>query len=165
MLPERVLMPDSNGILKNSRIILRDSILTPSDSTSLKPINLPDSISSSQEKDSIPGDSLGERKGFSRIIREKVDLDNALNFSAKDSLVLMGQQNAYLYGDGNVDYGEFKLNSAEIRMEMDSSTVYAAGVVDSIGELQGNPVFQQGGDEYESKSMKYNFKTDRKSVV
>ena len=39
-------------------------------------------------------------------------------------------------------------------MEMDSSTVYAAGVVDSIGELQGNPVFRQGGDEYESKSMK-----------
>lgn len=154
-------MPDSNGILKDGRIVLRDSILSDPDSTTLKPINLQDSISPLQGADSVPGDSLGERKGFSRIIREKVDLDNALNFSAKDSLVLMGQQNAYLYGDGNVDYGEFKLNSAEIRMEMDSSTVYAAGVVDSIGELQGNPVFQQGSDEYESKSMKYNFKTER----
>ena len=154
-------MPDSNGILKDGSIVLRDSILSDPDSTTLKLINLQDSISPLQGADSVPGDSLGERKGFSRIIREKVDLDNALNFSAKDSLVLMGQQNAYLYGDGNVDYGEFKLNSAEIRMEMDSSTVYAAGVVDSIGELQGNPVFQQGGDEYESKSMKYNFKTQR----
>lgn len=160
-LPDRILMPDSNGILKDGRIVLRDSILSDPDSTTLKPINLQDSISPLQGADSVPGDSLGERKGFSRIIREKVDLDNALNFSAKDSLVLMGQQNAYLYGDGNVDYGEFKLNSAEIRMEMDSSTVYAAGVVDSIGELQGNPVFQQGSDEYESKSMKYNFKTER----
>lgn len=151
-LPEDVLLPDSSAPLIP---LFKDSLRLAGDSVVLKQ----DSISG----DSVPTqrDSLGARKGFTRIIRDKVDLDNALNFSAKDSLVLVGQQNAFLYGDGNVDYGEFKLNSAEIRMEMDSSTVYAEGVVDSIGELQGNPVFQQGGDEYESKSMKYNFKTER----
>ncbi|MBD5304356.1 MAG: LPS-assembly protein LptD [Bacteroides sp.] len=131
-------------------------------------INRADSIAA----DSVPTDSLttdslptreplGERKGFSRIVREKVDLDNAINFTAKDSLVLMGQNNAYLYGDGDVDYGEFTLKAAEIRMELDSSTVYAEGVPDSLGKIQGNPVFKQGGDEYESKLMKYNFKTER----
>lgn len=132
--------------------------------------NVVDSISG----DSISGDTIlpkdslvskdtlaGDREGFSKIVRTKVDIDNVINFSAKDSMVLVGQQNAYLYGDGNVDYGEFKLNSAEIRMELDSSTVYATGVVDTLGVLQGNPVFQQGGDEYESKGMKYNFKTER----
>lgn len=151
-LPEDVLLPDSSAPLIP---LFKDSLRLAGDSVVLKQ----DSISG----DSVPTqrDSLGARKGFTRIVRDKVDLDNALNFSAKDSLVLVGQQNAFLYGDGNVDYGEFKLNSAEIRMEMDSSTVYAEGVVDSIGELQGNPVFQQGGDEYESKSMKYNFKTER----
>ena len=46
-------------------------------------------------------------------------------------------------------------------MELDSSTVYAEGVPDSLGELQGNPIFQDKGGEYESKSMKYNFKTER----
>lgn len=151
-LPDNVVLTDSSSpllpLLKGSLRLKRDSVTLKTDSLAVDSVVATD-------------DSLGERKGFTRIVRDKVDLDNALNFSAKDSLVLVGQQNAFLYGDGNVDYGEFKLNSAEIRMEMDSSTVYAEGVVDSIGELQGNPVFQQGGDEYESKSMKYNFKTER----
>ena len=128
--------------------IARDSIVK--DSTIIEPIN----------KFSFP-DSLDKKQRISRIVREKVDLNDVINFSAKDSLVLIGQQNAYLYGEGAVDYGEFKLNSAEIRMELDSSTVYASGVLDSIGQLQGAPVFSQGGDQYESKSMKYNFKTER----
>lgn len=151
-LPDNVVLTDSSSpllpLLKDSLRLKRDSVTLKTDSLAVDSVVATD-------------DSLGARKGFTRIVRDKVDLDNALNFSAKDSLVLVGQQNAFLYGDGNVDYGEFKLNSAEIRMEMDSSTVYAEGVVDSIGELQGNPVFQQGGDEYESKSMKYNFKTER----
>ena len=151
---------------------VRLSDIKPLPETTLRPTlktdSLTDSIPAGLTTDSIlsptgkHNDSISDdRKGFSKIIREKVDIDNVINFSAKDSLVLAGQNNAYLYGDGNVDYGEFKLNSAEIRMELDSSTVYAAGVIDSVGELQGNPVFQQGGDEYESKGMKYNFKTER----
>ncbi len=110
--------------------------------------------------DSIPSDTT-KRSLLSRINREKVDLDGAVTFSAKDSLVLVGQNNAYLFGDGNVEYQTFKLNSAEIRMELDSSTVYATGVMDSTGTLTGNPIFQDNGDEYESKSMKYNFKSER----
>ena len=46
-------------------------------------------------------------------------------------------------------------------MEMDSTTVYAIGTTDSIGETSGNPIFSDRGGEYESKSMKYNFKTQR----
>lgn len=46
-------------------------------------------------------------------------------------------------------------------MELDSSTVYATGVIDSTGKLSGTPIFQDDGDTYESKSMKYNFKTER----
>ncbi len=145
---------------------LFNKILNAAEDSLANPTILPDSLSNdslsidSLKRSPLP-DSLGGKSRISRIVREKVDLDNVINFSAADSMVLIGQQNAYLYGDGEVDYGEFKLNSAEIRMELDSSTVYAAGVIDSVGELQGNPVFSQGGDQYESKSMKYNFKTER----
>lgn len=98
---------------------------------------------------------------LTRINRQKVDLDGAVTFDAKDSLLLIGQNNAYLYGDGMVEYQTFKLNAEEIRMELDSSTVYATGVIDSTGKLSGTPIFQDDGDTYESKSMKYNFKTER----
>lgn len=176
----RAVAADSTAILKASPIA-SDSLLPPrlasklgNDSTDslgriLFPLDSLQTFSDSISPDSLTKDNIrnkrdtltGGRSGFSRIVRTKVDLDNAVDFSAKDSLVLIGQNNAFLYGDGTVEYGEFKLNSAEIRMELDSSTVYASGVVDSLGDLTGNPVFNQGGDEYESKSMKYNFKTER----
>ncbi len=156
-LPD-IIIPDSNSSFSPLERLAEET-----DSL----FNITDSISSEQDtttKQNLTSgrEPLGDdRQEFSRIVRSKVDLDNVINFTSKDSLVLVGQQNAYLYGDGYVDYGEFKLNSAEIRMEIDSSTVYATGVIDSLGQLQGNPVFQQGGDEYESKGMKYNFKTER----
>lgn len=107
--------------------------------------------------DSITSD----RQSISRLRREKVDLDNAVTFSASDSLVLIGRNDAYLYGDGTVEYGEFKINAAEIRMLMDSTTVYAHGAPDSVGVIQGKPVFRDGNGEYESNTMKYNFNTQR----
>jgi len=111
-----------------------------------------------------PGDSIPEdssRSILTRIRHDKVDLEGAVSFTASDSLVMIGQNNAWLYGDGNVNYQEFKLNSAVIRMDLDSANVYAEGRIDSVGELSGNPIFSQGSDEYESKTMKYNFKTQR----
>ncbi len=110
-----------------------------------------------EETDSIEND----RKGMTRINREKVDIDNSVTFSAKDSVILLGNKLAFLYGEGEVEYGSFKLNAEEIKMVMDSTTVYANGRVDSVGELQGKPIFQDGGDTYESKTMSYNFKNQR----
>ncbi len=110
-----------------------------------------------EETDSIDDD----RKAMTRINREKVDIDNSVTFSAKDSVILLGNKLAYLFGDGEVEYGSFKLNADEIKMVMDSTTVYANGRLDSVGELQGKPVFQDGGDTYESKTMSYNFKNQR----
>ena len=118
---------------------------------------------------SAPADSLadlldsinGGRTSLSRISREKTDLEDAVSFSAPDSLVLKGENMAWLYGNSTVEYQTFKLNSAEIQMQLDSATVYANGRLDSTGNLTDTPVFAEGSDEYESKTMKYNFKTQR----
>ena len=98
---------------------------------------------------------------ITHINRGKVDIDAPVTFSAKDSLVLENMSDAYLYGSGTVEYQDFKLNSAEIRMELDSSTVYANGVRDSLGTLEDAPVFKDKSGEYQSETMKYNFKTQR----
>ena len=97
----------------------------------------------------------------SKFIKEIVDLDNVVNFTAKDSMVLSGKNNAYMYGPSNVTYGDIDLKANEIHMNMDHSEVYAVGVPDSVGDLQGNPVFKDKSGEYESKSMRYNFKSQK----
>ena len=44
---------------------------------------------------------------------------------------------------------------------MDSSLVHATFGLDSVGKEFGFPIFSDGGTDYESKTMKYNFKTKK----
>lgn len=110
------------------------------------------------------------RQAVSPFIRHKVDLDQAVDFSARDSVVMYGTNHAIMYGNSTVRYGEVDLNAGRIEMAMDSSTVYASSSrPDSLaakgeGEdpaAEDYPVFSDGSGEYQSKTMKYNFKTER----
>jgi len=104
---------------------------------------------------------VAENTSGPRISRIKSDLDNIVDISAKDSMVLIGQNNAYLYGESKVVYGDISLDAARIDLDMDSSTVYAVGVPDSIGEMTGTPVFTDKGTSYKSKTMRYNFESEK----
>jgi lipopolysaccharide assembly outer membrane protein LptD (OstA) len=109
--------------------------------------------------DSVAADSA--RKDTTRFKRYKVDLDNPVVFTAKDSLVIYGNKDARMYGASDVTYGNVDLKANQIKMNMDSKEVYAVGTPDSTGELQGNPDFKDGSGEYKSKTMKYNFKNKK----
>ncbi len=103
----------------------------------------------------------GVARDTSRFVREKVDLDHVVEFNAKDSIILFGRNHAVMYGGSKILYGDIDMSASQISMDMDSSQVQAIGVLDSIGELTGNPVFKDNSGEYESREMKYNFKTKR----
>lgn len=99
--------------------------------------------------------------GGSKIRRTKADLDNQVIFSSKDSMIMVGREMTYMYGDGQIDYGDLKLTAEDIELDMNTSEVYAVGVEDSLGEVIGSPVFEEGGTAYESATMRYNFKSKR----
>lgn len=110
-------------------------------------------------------DSVAAAEDSIRKNQKKSALEAPVQYEAKDSIVfLMGKKNAYLYGDGKVNYQDIELTSENIQMNMDSSIVHAVGVRDSLGILQGTPIFKQGSDTYNSESMKYNFKS-RKGYI
>ena len=102
-----------------------------------------------------------EGRDTSRFVRERVDLDHIVEFNAKDSIILFGRNHAVMYGGSKIQYGDIDMSASQISMDMDSSQVQAVGVLDSIGELTGKPVFKDNSGEYESRVMKYNFKTKR----
>jgi len=147
-------------------------------------VTQPDSVISLETDsllaDSLPADSLGRHRPVApvsenrrrlsrrrieapqtgvRIVRDKVDIDNQVDFSARDSLILVKRDTAFMYGESKVTYGAIKLDADEIKMDMKDNTVYAVGSLDSVGELQGTPVFDDNGTNYEAKAMSYNFKT------
>ncbi len=105
---------------------------------------------------SIPKNATKER-----FVKQKVDLDHVVNFSSKDSIVMYGKSRATIYGAGQITYGDINLTADQITMDMDSSIVHAIGTPDSVGELQGKPVFKDNSGEYESRIMNYNFKTQK----
>ena len=96
-----------------------------------------------------------------RFVREKVDLDHVVEFNAKDSIILFGRNHAVMYGGSKIVYGDIDMSASQISMDMDSSQVQAIGIPDSVGELTGTPVFKDNSGEYQSREMKYNFKTKR----
>ena len=131
---------------------------------------LPDVDADSVSADSVASDSADfasreiARPVRSRIVRDKVDLDAQVVYSAKDSMLIIRRDSAMMFGDSEVTYGDLKLNSENIEMDLRDNNVYAFGSVDSLGEIVGKPVFNESGTDYEARTMRYNFKT-RKGFI
>ncbi|WP_235816740.1 putative LPS assembly protein LptD [Bacteroides mediterraneensis] len=115
----------------------------------------------SLQRDSLAMDSLGIDTLAADTAKKKEPLDAPVIYEANDSIVFTKGGYAHLYGEGKVNYQNIELTSAIISMNMDSSTVYARGVADTTGVESGTPVFKDGETPYESKTMRYNFKTKK----
>lgn len=127
---------------------LQDSIAQPLINDSIQPAMVEDSISA--QSDSIPAPK-----------RRSNALDAPVTYESNDSMVWNDGGYASLYGSSKVNYQNVQLTAAIIKMQMDSSLVYADGIADSAGNYSGTPVFVDGGTPYESNHISYNFKTEK----
>lgn len=113
----------------------------------------------------LPADSLKDTvavaKSDSVPPRRNNALDDPVIYESKDSMVWNYGGYASLYGNGRVEYQNVVLTAGIIKMQMDSSLVYADGVRDSTGEWEATPVFMDGNTPYESNHISYNFKTEK----
>lgn len=125
-------------------VSIRQSL--PADSVSTSPVS--DSLAAVTAADSVPK-------------RKSNALDAPVIYESKDSMVWNTGGYASLYGSGKVDYQNVQLTAAVIKMQMDSSLVYADGARDSSGNYVGTPVFMDGSTPYESNHISYNFKTEK----
>ena len=111
--------------------------------------------------DSLRADTLAEDTG--KV--SKSVLDSPVEYTAADSVTFeAGMGNANLYGESKVNYTNLELQADWITMNLDSSIVHAVGRADSTGKVKNQPVFKQGGDQYEPDRISYNFKT-RKAFI
>ena len=144
-------VPDPEGVFVESEEVTTDST-APGETDTV----------THEEVDMLVDSTMAGRQVVTVIDRKKVDLEDVVTFHATDSLVMYGKNNAMMYGGSTVEYTDLKLNSNNITMDMDSSVVYASGQLDTVsGTTTGYPIFSDKGGTYESKTMKYNFKTQR----
>ena len=106
--------------------------------------------------DTVKTDSLGKRKS---------DIETTITYSARDSInSRVDRRIVRLYGDAKIKYGDIQLEAEEITIDYDKSTISAKGRIDSAGRRVGYPIFTNGAEKYETKSIDYNFKNRRARI-
>ena len=137
------------GLAQENQVNMMPAIVIPTDSTQTAPV---DSV-----LQTLPADTT-------QTVKKKEKIDAEIQYSAKDSIVFLANGTGFLFGEGDITYKKINLKADYIRVKMDSSTVYAKGVVDSLGTVVGSPIFSEGETEYASKEMTYNLET-RKAFI
>ena len=63
---------------------------------------------------------------------KKDAIDARVEYTSQDSLIITSKGIAHMYGSGQVNYKALELTAEYIRVCMDSSTIFAQGVLDTI---------------------------------
>lgn len=97
--------------------------------------------------------------------------DKALEFPAfsvaRDSMIedfSNGRKVIYYYGDIKVDYGNMSIKADYMRYDVDEGVVYASGLPDASGVVQGKPEMNDNGTTYKMDEVYYNFKTRKARI-
>jgi lipopolysaccharide assembly outer membrane protein LptD (OstA) len=110
---------------------------------------------------SIYADSIVIEKG-----NEKMLIDDPV-FKTADSAIMYDIANgkSYLYRNAEVTYQDKQIKADYIEFDSNTKIIYAKGLVDTSGNVVGNPVFKDGNDEYKIKEVYYNFETKIAKIV
>ena len=132
------------------------------DTTNTSPV-LQDSLYNYQfGADTLSSDSIRMNQPDS-VRREKPPVIEApIDYSAEDSIVgSFDGQKVYLYNNARVTYQQIELTAYFIELDLETKEVYAEGIKDSTGTLVQKPIFKDGREEFESKTLRYNFETEK----
>ncbi len=92
-------------------------------------------------------------------------INTKVHYFSQDSIQYdLQNEKVYLYGEATVEYEDISLQADYIELDLSNNTVYAAGLPDSNGVLQGKPRFKEGSKEYRAESMTYNYASEKGKI-
>lgn len=124
----------------------------------------------------LPSDSLGtgpadslkpavvdsSRQILLDSLQRQSDFEFPIQYSAKDSMILdMNSKSLLLKVSGQMEYDKMTMKADSIAVNWENSVLTAKGLVDSTGQVTGQPVFEESDQTYKARSINYNFKTQR----
>ena len=123
----------------------KDSVAATNDSTKIK-----DSLSSTQRIDTFS------------LKLSKDSLDGPVSYEAEDSAVVLVQaQKILLYGKTRTTYKDITLTAPEVQLDQSTNMITALADRDSLGALVTRAHFEQGDNNFESDTIRFNFKTQK----
>lgn len=96
---------------------------------------------------------------------QTMSLDVPVYYEATDSMLFdFVNQKIYLYGNAHIIYENIQLWSDFVELDVEKNEVLAFGITDSLGKVQGKPVFKEGEEEFNADTIRYNFDT-KKGII
>ena len=84
---------------------------------------------------------------------------------AEDSLVVTPNGNlSYFYNQAQVDYQDIGIRAGYIQIDWATNEALATGIIDSTGSLVQRPIFLEGGKEYRTDTIRYNFESKKARI-
>ncbi len=94
--------------------------------------------------------------------KETPVLEDPFNYHAADSIIVdLSSKKVFMYKQAVVTYQDIELKAGYIILDLNTREVYAEGIKDTAGVVQEALAFKDGSDEFESKTIRYNFKTGK----
>lgn len=110
--------------------------------------------------------SVPDSSGVDSTQQSNDVLDSEVNYQSVDSMLFdILNQRVYLYGDAKVTYEKISLEANYIEISLKSKEVYASGLPDSNGVVQGKPKFNEGAQSFDAETMRYNFDTKKGQII
>ncbi len=96
-------------------------------------------------------------------------LSNTVEYTANDSTIMdVDGETVHLYGEASVVYGDIELKADYIQLNWGKNEVFAHGLPDTTKSIanavKGKPIFTQSGDNYNTDTIRYNFKS-KKAII
>lgn len=106
--------------------------------------------------------SLVKKDSIQKPKQKKNPLTAKVEYTCNDSLIFsLKDKKAFLYQTAEIKYEKIILKSDIVEFDFDKSEVAANGKKDSLGNLSGNPVFNEGDKSFKSKFIRYNFNSKK----
>lgn len=85
------------------------------------------------------------------------DAQDSMDYDIKNKMV-------FLYGDAIVTQNTMKLTAERITIDFGNNIIIAEGTKDSLGNRRGDPVFEDGEQNFTVGKMRYNFQTKKGKI-
>jgi hypothetical protein len=105
--------------------------------------------------DSVVTDTIRGLKRLSPDALEKQVTYTSAGYIKNDVI----NKKATIVDQAVVNYDNIKITADSIEFDMETSEVFAVGLPDSTGKINGKPVLEVGSQKYETDTLRYNFKT------
>lgn len=111
----------------------------------------------------IPQDTLNQADTI--VQKKKGSIDSLVTGKARDSITFnVKSQIIKLYGDAKLTFKSQILTAEYVEMSLKDATLLAQPTTDSTGKVINFPIFNDKGEEFYGKIIRYNFKTQKGTI-